>query len=77
MKKWIFLAVLLVMAWLYGWRIYPHEILNYIPFLPGRSYKKPIIAQETRKNLMAHWRPQDLLDNFNGNRAFNQRQANR
>ncbi len=78
MKKWFFLLVLIILAWLYGWRIHPQEILNYIPFRAGNSpYKNPIFVQESKKNLMARWHPQDLLDGFNGNREFNERQTRR
>ena len=71
MKKWIFLVVLLVFAWLYGWRFYPQNILNYLPGKHAHVVKGPIITHEAKNNKLARWRPQDFLDNFNGNKEYN------
>ncbi len=76
MKMWLILLAALIVGYLYGWRVRPQEIPNYIPFLKGKSaYKSPILYQDKSQNVIGRWRPQDLLDNFNGNREYNAERA--
>lgn len=69
MMKWILVLVLLVAAWLYGWRFYPQAILDYPPFkTKGPSFKKPILTHDPKNNVLAKWHPADFLDRFSGER---------
>lgn len=68
MKYWIVLFVLLFAAYLYGWRFHPEHIGAYMP--GSHAPKQPIFEQVASQNAVSHWRPQDFLDNFNGNKEF-------
>ena len=69
MMKWIMLLVLLVAAWLYGWRFYPQVIFDYPPFkTKGASVKRHFFTHEAKNNMLAKWHPGDFLDQFNGER---------
>lgn len=64
MLKWVLVVTAVVAVfWLYGWRIHPDAF--------GTS--RPVVTHEPKKNVIAKWRPEDMLDRFNGEREYKMR----